>query len=166
MPNRQDIYRHLVDVVAFLEKELGQAPVVYGSLGVELALQHDYDAHDIDLIVMDEAYDPKKITQSMRRHGYSVVPQTYLAYRKNGIDVEIANWDFWKKAVAFTNDPMVTVMVDQTPMRVLSVPNLKLLYAFLARREGRAIVKRSRDQIKLNDLTQALKNQSKKTATP
>jgi predicted nucleotidyltransferase len=57
MPNRFDIYRQLIEVTAFLEEELGQAPIVYGSLGVELALQRDYDAHDIDLIIMNEADD-------------------------------------------------------------------------------------------------------------
>ncbi len=165
MPSRSDIYRQLIEVTAFLEKELGQAPIVYGSLGVELALQRDYDAHDIDLIVMNETYDPKKITQIMRRHGYSVVPQPYLAYRKDGIDVEIADWAFWKKTVAFNNDPSITVAVDQIPMRVLSVANLRLLYAFLARREGRTGAKKKRDQIKLNDLTQAV-NRSQKAATP
>jgi hypothetical protein len=154
---RQRIYSMLIEVAAFLEKEIGQAPVVYGSLGVELALQRDYEAHDIDLIMMDEVYDPRKITKVMRNHGFDVVPQPYLAYRRDGIDVEIANWAFWKQTVAFDGEPPLTVKVDETPLRVLSVSNLKLLYAFLIRREGRTGVKKKRDLIKLNDLTHALK---------
>jgi hypothetical protein len=73
----------------------------------------------------------------MRRHGYNVVPHALSRFPKDGIDVRNRDWRLLEETVAFINEPSITVAVDQTPMRVLSIANLRLLYAFLARREGR-----------------------------
>lgn len=158
MPNNHDlIYSVLMEIVAAITRNFNSAPIIYGSLGVELALNQNYDAHDIDLLLPDIICEDPKLLTLMRKQGYKKQDKPYLAFVKNGIEVEIAKWSYWVKTAGFISEPDLHVQVGGQSLTVLSLKNQWNLYKYLVNHSLRSDVKRQRDQQKLHDLGVAVK---------
>lgn len=80
---REKLYRQLDDLLMIIRRDFGFEPIVYGSLGVEIILNKDFDARDIDMIIDDEIYIKKDgIVSSLSKGGYEFVPRDYLTFTK------------------------------------------------------------------------------------
>jgi hypothetical protein len=158
--HRQVVYQTLREVVTLIEGRFGVHPVVYGSLGVELALDKDYDAQDVDLLLNDEIVSGDQLPLLLRKAGYKRVAKPYLAFKKNGVEVEIAKQSYWKKEAGFQDENPLQVNRDATSYAVLDVKNLWRLYKYLTKYSLRSDTKRNRDQVKLLDLEKKIRKEN------
>lgn len=153
--HRDKVYAILCEVMAIFEETVGTKPLIYGSLGVELTLSRDYQARDIDLILMDCDYEKPSWRYGLLSRGFHQLSRPYLAFIKDGIDVEIANFSYWKKEAGLREDAPQTIDIDGCTFIVMSRSNLIKLYDYLFHHDGRDKLKQSRDAIKLLDLKKA-----------
>ncbi len=146
----------LFELNALLREELGISVIVYGSLGVELALLRDYGARDIDIII-DEDFEKRKptIEKCLSGHGYKRIASPYFAFGKHGIDIEISDIDHWINACAISKPFARDLMINGDPIRAMTRENLLKLYTFLSTLPERAGAKHDRDLMKLIDLKAA-----------
>jgi len=154
---RGKIYQALDDVLTLFRRRFDHEPIVYGSLGVELLLNRDFDAHDIDIIVEDAVHaQAKAIDTMLRENGFETVGREYLAYRKNGVVVEISKMSYWIETCSLAPDGLARASYGGRSYQVLSLDNQIRLYSYLARLPLRTAEKRQRDEIKLEALRQRL----------
>ncbi len=152
MNNRNRLYGVLVNTWALLEKTYHLHPIIYGSLGVELALEHDYDVHDIDLIIPDSHFDETKLAALFVNQGYEIIARSYFTVRKNDIDVEISRLSYWENVARFCNVKPIALTYENTILHVLDIPNLLRLYEYLLTEPSRGGFKNERDEVKVKHL--------------
>ncbi len=158
MKNKSDvIYEVLAEVNRLIDSRFHILPIVYGSLGVELALSKDYDAHDIDIILPDAIAESDDLKILLRKAGFRRVEKPYLAYKKHGFEIEIATWSYWVKAAGLVELPPLSVIKDDHTFNVLALKNQWLLYKYLVYYNLRSDIKRERDRLKLHDLELVVK---------
>jgi len=158
--HRQVVYQTLHEVVTLIEGRFGVHPVVYGSLGVELALNKDYDAQDVDLLLDDEIVSGDQLPLLLHKAGYKRVVKPYLAFKKNGVEVEIARQSYWKKEAGFLDENPLLINRDMASYSVLDVKNLWRLYKYLTKHSLRSDTKRNRDKAKLLDLEKNIRKEA------
>ena len=155
MKRQPDVYRILDEALALLHD---CHPIVYGSLGIELILDHDYGAHDVDVLIRDEHYNEIKIRQAFRSKGYTDLAREYLALAKDGVEVEISRLSYWTNNGVFVAPRAEIVIRRGKAYPVLDQGNSKRLYAYLSAKPDRDEGKRQRDLIKLRDLANLIES--------
>lgn len=158
--HREVVYQILHEVVTLIEGRFGVHPIVYGSLGVELALDKDYDAHDVDLLLDDAIVGGDQLPLLLHKAGYKRVAKPYLAFKKNGVEVEIAKQSYWQKEAGFLDENPLLVNRGEASYSVLGVKNLWRLYKYLTKHSLRSDAKRNRDKAKLLDLEKNLRKEA------
>ena len=147
------IYNLLQEVCNIATNQLNTTPIVYGSIGVELILNKDFDASDIDIILKDEIYFQKeKLDEVMIQNGYQLLDMPYHSYIKEGISIEFANFNYWQQTCQFINADFISVQQYNHLYVVLPLENQIKLYEYLTKHPTRSKLKKARDQLKLEAL--------------
>lgn len=157
--HRSNVYKTLIEVVQLVESNFNVSPIVYGSLGVELALKKDYGARDVDLLLDDQIVNDGRLIHIMLNAGYIRVDKPYLAFIKNDVEVEIATISYWAKEADFIDENNQVVSFDSVTLHVLGNHNLCRLYEYLTKHPQRPNTKHIRDQVKRNDLIKCLQKE-------
>ena len=147
----------LIEVTQILNEKFQVIPLLYGSFALEEALDKDYQAHDIDLLIPKEVLNNKiELIEAFVMNGFTYFNQEVLTFEKNGIEIEISNLEEWIKNSNWNIEENTMIHQDNIQYQLLSARNLEKLYKFLISDKRRSKEKKQKDQEKLNDLKKFL----------
>jgi hypothetical protein len=143
----------LLEVSRILNQHFNTTPLLYGSYALQEALNKDYQARDIDLLIENQVLKNRvELIKVFVLEGFTYYHTKVLTFEKDGIEIEISNLEEWIKNANFIMQENFLVQENESKYSLLSASNLERLYQFLLTDQRRSNEKKLRDQAKLNDL--------------
>lgn len=156
-------YVLFLGIAAFLQKECGFSPVLYGSLGLGVALLEDLDPQDIDILIPRKCLtnEWESFQEKMRFIGYTLIDAHEHAFLKDGTEVAFGEeedlWDF----ANIDPQKLQTVTDDGVSYKVLSLEEYDRAYKQALKDGYRQIKKTEKDEEKLRMIHERIRKRHK-----
>jgi hypothetical protein len=143
----------LMEVTEILNNQFKTIPLLYGSYALQLVLNKDYQARDLDLLIEHKILKNKiELISAFVIKGFTYIYGEVLTFEKNGIEIEISNLEVWIDHAGFKMEENILVQENDSKYFLPSASNLEKLYQFLKNDKRRSTEKKQKDIAKLNDL--------------
>jgi len=147
----------LLETAKLLNDSFHCIPILYASFAMEKVVGRSVDAHDIDLLLDHERLNnPAALSLAFKRAGFMHLHENPLTFQKAGIDVELADREKWFGLCGFSAKGLLLREESGCQYFVLDADNLLKLYRYLLTDPLRPLLKKQRDQIKIQILEQWL----------
>ncbi len=149
----------LLDITKHLNTKFQIIPILYASFAVEKVLGIDLEAKDIDLLIPKHHFLSRHdIITYLLFQGYEYIHDEVIHLTKDGIDIELADEDYWIKHCHLEPKDFHTIHENQVTYQILGARNLVNLYGYLLSLKHRSIEKKQKDLAKIDMLNQFISN--------
>jgi hypothetical protein len=147
----------LKEAALLLNQKYNIQPVLYGSFALEKVTQTSFQAKDIDLLIPSYLLERKKqLILLFTTHGFEYIQKEVLTFRKDAIDVELADYDKWDFLCEFKQTQNRIMKTGEATYILMGKHNLLKLYHYLYKDRSRSILKHQEDIKKLKALNRLI----------
>jgi hypothetical protein len=135
-----------IEIAKQLNAKLNSTPILYGSLGLSISIDHDLETEDIDMLIEHRIFDRElsDIRHLMETLGYKLVNPEENTFRRGELDIGISH-DGDMVEFSGVDPEKLTIIESSARYRVLT-PN-----EYLATYKASALDGYRRDERQKND---------------
>ena len=150
-----------LEAVKILNEEFDIIPVLYGSYCLELMMEEEFSADDVDLLIPEEFFSHRySLINKFTLNGFEYIENEVICFVKNDIEVELAKKDTWLNYCKTNSKDLVLVEEQGTKYYLLDLYSLSNLYQFLFSIRNRSSSKKAKDLMKIQKIQDKLENKN------